>query len=80
MKNRTTHKTSCPYCSRNNRSEAVSKAKFSKKNSLKTWCLNNSSFGEQLMYEWTGKCEDGKHYKTDEVTRAGGKKFKWGLQ
>ncbi len=37
-------------------------------NDLKTWCLNNGDFGKQLMQEWTGECEDGKHYEIDEVS------------
>ena len=29
------------------------------------------------MSEWTGDCENGQHYKIDEVTRGSHKKFKW---
>ena len=29
------------------------------------------------MNEWTGKCENGEHYRIDEVTRASGKKVIW---
>ena len=46
-------------------------------NDLKTWCLNNGDFGQQLMQEWTGECEDGKHYEIDEVSFGSHKKFKW---
>ncbi len=46
-------------------------------NDLKTWCLNNGDFGQQLMSEWTGECNDGKHYEIDEVARAGVKRVKW---
>ncbi len=68
VRNRTTQKQGCPYCSGNYASN---------ENSLKTWCLSNGSFGKQLMSEWTGECTDGRHYKTDEVTRGSHKKFKW---
>lgn len=50
---------------------------ISEGNSLKSWCLSNDSWGQQLMSEWTGECTDGKHYKIDEVARASGKRFKW---
>lgn len=29
------------------------------------------------MQEWTGDCDDGKHYEIDEVTKSSGRKFKW---
>ena len=74
---RTSQKHGCPYCSRENRSERVSKAKLSEENSLKSWCLSKGSWGKQLLSEWTGECEDGKHYAIDEVTRASNKKLKW---
>ncbi|MBQ1392845.1 MAG: zinc-ribbon domain-containing protein [Lachnospiraceae bacterium] len=48
------------------------------KNSLKTWCLNNGDFGQQLLNEWTGQCiDDNKQYTPDEVTKASGKRFRW---
>lgn len=75
--NRTKHKQGCPHCFKNSQSEIISKAKLSEENSLKTWCLSCGSFGQQLMFEWTGECEDGKHYKIDGVARGSGKKFKW---
>ena len=74
---RTKDKTGCPYCFRNSQSEINAKAKLSEKNSLKTWCMSNGSFGQQLKSEWTGLCEDGKHYKIDEVSYGSSKKFKW---
>lgn len=77
IQTRTSNKSGCPYCFKNSQSEIASKAKLSEKNSLKTWCLSNGSFGKQLMSEWVGDCENGKHYKIDEVARASGKKFKW---
>ena len=46
-------------------------------NDLESWCLNNGSFGKQLMNEWTGECDDGTHYRIDEVARGSQKKFKW---
>ena len=67
--NRTSHKQGCPYCSGN---------LVSNKNSLKNWCLSNGSFGQQLIKEWTGECEDGKHYNMDQVSFGSSrKKFKW---
>ena len=75
---RTSQKHGCPYCYNTNRSEKAAKARLSNENSLQTWCLNNGSFGEQLIQEWTGKCNDGKHYKIDEVSFGSShKKFKW---
>ena len=68
---------SCPYCANTNRSKMVSKARLSEENNLKTWCLSNGSFGQRLISEWTGLCEDDKHYKIDEVARGSHKKFKW---
>ena len=65
---RTFLKQGCPYCSRNMVSE---------ENSLKTWCLNNGSFGQQLMSEWTGEVEDKKNISLDEVSKASGKRAKW---
>ena len=76
--NRTKHKQGCPYCYNANRSEIISKANLSEENSLKTWCLTNGSFGERLKSEWTGECDDGKHYEIDEVSYGSSKKkFKW---
>ena len=68
---------SCPYCANTNRSKMVSKARLFEENNLKTWCLSNGSFGQRLISEWTGLCEDDKHYKIDEVARGSHKKFKW---
>ena len=74
---RTLCKSGCPYCYNADRSEIAAKAMISEENSLKSWCLSNDSWGQQLMSEWTGECTDGKHYKIDEVARASGKRFKW---
>ena len=53
-------------------------AKFQKGvNDLKTWCLNNGKIGQKLMTEWTGICEDGEHYNTDQISFGSHKKFKW---
>ena len=68
INNRTTRKHNCPYCSGN---------LVSNKNSLEAWCMSNGSFGQQLKSEWIGLCEDGKHYKIDEVSYGSSKKFKW---
>ena len=68
VNNRTSQKQGCPYCSGR---------RVSNENSLKNWCLNNGSWGKQLMSEWTGICEDGNHYKIAEVAKASAKKFKW---
>lgn len=77
VNHRTSQKIGCSHCFNTNRGEIAAKAKLSNGNSLKTWCLNNSSFGEQLKSEWTGECDDGKHYEMNEVARASRKKFKW---
>ena len=49
-------------------------------NDLKTWCLNNGEFGQKLMAEWTGECDDGRRYAIDQVARASNKKFRWRCQ
>lgn len=77
ISDRTGYGHGCPYCFKENQSELVRKARTSEENSLKTWCLNNSSWGQQLMSEWTGICEDGKHYSAEEIARGSRKKFKW---
>lgn len=46
---RTLNKTCCPYCS------ALS---VTTENSLKTWCLGNGEWGQQLLKEWTGLDEN----------------------
>lgn len=68
---RAARKTVCPYCSGH---------RVSNDNRLKTWCLNNGVFGEQLKSEWTGICEDGNTYKIDEASYGSHKKFKWHCQ
>lgn len=77
VNSRTSSKSGCPYCSKENHGELMSKVKLSEKNSLKTWCLSSGEFGKQLMAEWTGESEDGTHYEMNEVARASRKKFKW---
>lgn len=68
INSRTAYKTSCPYCSGK---------RVSNENNLKTWYLNNGEFGKQLIQEWTGECDDGTHYRIDEVFKGSHKKFKW---
>lgn len=65
---RTYFRSGCPYCA---------KDKVSEENSLKTWCLSNGSFGQQLMQEWTGEVEDKNNVDISEVARASHKKAKW---
>ena len=66
---RTKHKSGCPYCS---------VRKIQDEDSLKTWCLDNGSWGQQLLNEWTGQCvDDNKQYTPDEVTKASNKRFNW---
>lgn len=77
---RTSRKCGCPHCYNNRRSEVTRKAMLdrkSKENNLLAWCLKNGSFGQKLMSEWTGICEDGRQYKMNEFARASQKKFKW---
>ena len=74
---RTGKKRSCPYCFRENASTLMTKASLSEENSLKTWCMQNGAFGQQLISEWTGKLYDGTKTNLDEVTRASGKRVKW---
>ena len=68
INSRTAYKTSCPYCSGK---------RVSNENNLKIWCLNNGEFGKQLIQEWAGECDDGTHYRIDEVFKGSHKKFKW---
>lgn len=69
INSRTLLKQSCPYCQGK---------RVSDENSLKAWCLSNGDFGQRLLSEWTGICEDGRHYKIDEVSFGSShKKFKW---
>lgn len=65
---RTRDKSSCPFCARDRVSDT---------NSLKTWCLSNGSWGEQLMSEWTGEVEGKKNIDMSDVARASAKKAKW---
>ena len=66
----------CPECYNKNRSEFVRKTKTNSENSLSTWCLNNER-GKQIKSEWTGLCEDDKHYTMDEVSYGSKLKMLW---
>lgn len=67
---RTNEHTQCPYCS--------GKLVIKGENDLKTWCLANGDYGEQVAKEWTGHCiNDNLQYKLDEVTKASNRRFKW---
>ena len=67
----------CPECAKKNRSISVQKAKTKYENSLSTWCLNNPEMGQIIKNQWTGICEDGKHYTIDEVSYGSGLKMLW---
>ena len=69
VSDRTSNNSGCPYCLRDRLQEGI--------NDLETWCLNNAWFGRQLISEWTGECEDGKHYNIDQVSFGSNKRFKW---
>ena len=58
----------CPYCS----SKLVTT-----ENNLKTWCLNNGDFGQQLIRKWTGFDENNQPISMDSVTKSSSKKVKW---
>lgn len=58
----------CPYCSGH---------KVTEQNSLYNWCSNNGQFGQQLIKEWTGICEDNTHYEIDEVAKTTHKHMLW---
>ena len=65
---RTSRKSGCPYCSgRIANSE----------NNLKTWCLNNGSWGQQIIKEWTGLDENNEPISMDSLAKASSKKVKW---
>ena len=62
---RTSRKSGCPYCSgRIANSE----------NNLKTWCLNNGSWGQQIIKEWTGLDENNEPISMDSLAKASSKK------
>lgn len=65
---RTRLRQGCPYCKGSRASET---------NNLKTWCLANGTFGQQLMSEWTGEVGDKKNICMDNVTKASSKRAKW---
>ena len=75
---RTASKTSCPYCFSSMRSEINRKSKTKKgKNDLYTWCISNGDFGQQLINEWTGICDDSCNYELSEIARTSQKKMLW---
>lgn len=68
ISNRTYLKQGCPYCLGQ---------RVSIKNSLKTWCQNNSKYGQQLLQEWTGLDENNNSIDIAEVSYASTKKVQW---
>ena len=74
---RTSQKYGCPLCEKEIRGEKVAKARLSEENSLKTWCLSNGYWGEQLISEWTGIVDDKENISIEDVSRASNKKAKW---
>ena len=66
---RTKDKTRCPYCFGN--------YKVTDRNSLKSWCLNNGEFGQQIIKEWVGLDENNQPIHLDGVARGSAKKVKW---
>ena len=46
-------------------------------NDFGTWSLNNGEWGKRLKSEFTGICDDGTHYKINEVSFGSHKRFKW---
>jgi len=68
IRSRTIQGSKCPYCSGRRVSDI---------NSLYTWCLEQDKYGQQLIQEWTGICDDGNHYKITEVEGASHKKMLW---
>lgn len=71
--NRTKLKIQCPKCSK----EETQKVKKIKSKNLLTWCQSNGDFGQQLINEWTGTCDDGNHYEMIEVTKSSKNKMLW---
>jgi len=70
---RTKYLTKCLKC----RSAVTNTKRIETSKTLKDWCLENGEFGQRLMREWTGVCEDGNTYPIDAVTFGSNKKFKW---
>lgn len=46
-------------------------------NDLLTWCQSNGDFGQQLINEWTGLCDDGNHYSIIEIAKSSTKRVLW---
>lgn len=67
----------CPECAKKMMSIKIREAKTNSENSLSTWCLNNKEQGQIITNQWTGICEDGKHYTMDEVSYASHLKMLW---
>lgn len=59
----------CPECAR--------KRNAKHKNSLSTWCSNNTEQGQIIINGWTGISEDGQHYTMNEVSYGSNIKMLW---
>ena len=71
-------KSNCPYCSNSERSKLYIKTKVKLgENDLYTWCLNNGDFGQQIIQEWTGICNNGNHYEIKEVAKLSRLRVMW---
>lgn len=46
-------------------------------NDLKTWCLYNGEWGQQLLKEWVGLDENNQPISIDSMARASNKRVKW---
>lgn len=66
--NRKRNRLGCPYCSGHRVNET---------NSLKSWCLKNGEWGDQLINEYIGENEDGQVISIDNITIGSIKKLNW---
>lgn len=68
INSRTSTKCECPCCTGNMVSE---------ENNLLAWCELNGTYGEQLISEWTGICDDGKHYEMKNISSKSSRRMIW---
>ena len=68
----------CPKCHNEIRSELGVKSHTKiGKNDLYTWCLNNGEYGQQLISEWTGQCDNKKDYIINNISYCSTRNMLW---
>lgn len=75
---RTAVNEDCPFCYERDRASIVAKGRTHiGKNDLLTWCNNNGEYGKQIIEEWTGLDECGKHIDIGSIACASSSKVMW---